>query len=58
MKDLRHMSDDDKIEMYECVEDTKNVRKQELLEALESSEENSRKVKSCKKRLKQVNIKR
>ena len=52
------MSDDDKIEMYEYIEDTKNIRKQELLEALESSEEDSRKVKSCKKRLKQVNIKR
>ena len=58
LKDLKHMSDDDKIEMYEYIEDTKNIRKQELLEALESSEEDSRKVKSCKKRLKQVNIKR
>jgi hypothetical protein len=32
-------------------------RAQELSDALESSEENSRKVKMCKKRLNQVNIK-
>jgi hypothetical protein len=58
LKDLKNMSDDDKIEMYEGVEDVKKIREQDLVEALESSEEDSRKVKSCKKRLKQVNIKR
>ena len=58
LKDLNHMTESDKTEMYEYVEDTKIVRTQELLDSLESSEEDSRKVKSCKKRLKQVNIKR
>ena len=51
------MSDDDIREMHANIEYMHKVRKQELLEALESSEEDSRKVKSCKKRLKQVNIK-
>ena len=32
-------------------------REQDLLDALESSDENSKKVKNCKKRLKQVNVK-
>jgi hypothetical protein len=42
--------------MYENIDEIKKERRQELSEALESSDENSRKVKSCKKRLKQVEI--
>ncbi len=57
LKDLRKMTDDDKKEMYENVNDIKKVRQQELIEALESSDENSKRVRVCKKRLKIVNIK-
>ena len=54
--ELEHMSIEKKKEMYANVADIKKVREQDLLEALESSDENSKKVKACKKRLKQVNI--
>jgi hypothetical protein len=50
------MDEDDKKEMREDIEDVKKIREQDLKDALESSEENSRKVKSCKKRLNQVTI--
>jgi hypothetical protein len=56
LKDLRRMDEDDKKEMREDIEDVKKIREQDLKDALESSEENSRKVKSCKKRLNQVTI--
>jgi hypothetical protein len=57
LKDLENMSENDKKEMYNNIEYIKKERKQNLLDALESSEEDSKKVKVCKKRLKQVNIK-
>lgn len=57
LKDLRKMTDNDKKEMYENIDDIKKVRQQELLEAIESSDENSKRVRVCKKRLKIVNIK-
>ena len=56
LKELKNMSEDDIKELYDDVEYTINERKQDLLDALESSDENSKKVKNCKKRLKQVNI--
>ena len=56
IKELKSMSDDCIREMYDNVEYIHKVRKQELLDALESSEEDSKKVKMCKKRLKQVDI--
>ena len=56
LTELRNMNDDDKKELYEDIEYVKRERKKELTEALESSEEDSKKVKICKKRLKQVNI--
>lgn len=56
LKELKNMSEDDISEMYANVEYIHKVRKQELLEALESSEEDSKKVNMCKKRLKQVDI--
>ena len=57
LRELKNMDEDDLKVLHEDLEHIKNERKKELYEALESSEENSRKVKSCKKRLKQVNIK-
>jgi hypothetical protein len=57
LSELKNMDEDDLKVLHEDLEHIKNERKKELYEALESSEENSRKVKSCKKRLKQVNIK-
>ena len=56
LKDLKIMSEDDKKEMYADIEYKKCVRERELIDALESSEEDSKKVNMCKKRLKQVNI--
>ena len=56
LKELKNMSKDDKREMYENVEYIRKERHQELLDALESSEEDSKKVKMCRKRLKQVDI--
>ena len=56
LKDLKTMSEDDKKEMYENIEYTYKVRSQELIDALESSEEDSKKVKSCRKRLEQVDV--
>jgi hypothetical protein len=56
LKELKNMSEDDISEMYANVEYIHKVRKQELLEALESSEEDSKKVNICKKRLKQVDV--
>ena len=56
LNDLKAMSEDDKKEMYENIEYIHKVRKQELLDALESSEEDSRKVLACKKRLNQVDV--
>lgn len=57
LKDLKKMNDNDVEVLHEGVENIKNARERDLIDALESSEENSRKVKACKKRLKQVNIK-
>lgn len=56
LSDLKTMSEDDKKEMYDNIEHIHKVRTQELLDALESSEEDSKKVMSCKKRLEQVNM--
>lgn len=56
LSELRKMSEDDKKEMYENIDNIKKERQRDLSDALESSDENSRKVKSCKKRLKQVEI--
>ena len=56
LKDLKTMTEDDKKEMYENIEYIHKVRKQELLDALESSEEDSKKVMTCKKRFNQVNV--
>ena len=56
LSDLKTMSEDDKKEMYDNIEHIHKVRTQELLDALESSEEYSKKVISCKKRLEQVNM--
>lgn len=57
LTELKNMSDEDIKNMYEDIEYTKKERKKDLSDALESSEENSKKVKICKKRLNQVNIK-
>lgn len=57
LSELKNMSVEDKRNMYEDIEYIKKERKKDLTDALESSEENSKKVKICKKRLKQVNIK-
>jgi hypothetical protein len=57
LKELKNMSEGDIKELYEDVEYTIKEREQDLLDALESSDENSKKVKNCKKRLKQVNVK-
>ena len=54
--ELKKMSIDEINELNETMKDIKKVREQELLDALESSDVDSRKVKMCKKRLKQVNI--
>ena len=51
------MSEEDIKNMYEDIEYTKKERKKDLSDALESSEEDSKKVKICKKRFNQVNIK-
>ena len=51
------MSEDCIKELYEDVEYTIKERERDLLDALESSDKNSKKVKNCKKRLKQVKIK-
>lgn len=56
LTELKNMSDDDKKELYDNIEDIKKERKKDLSDALESSEEDSKKVKICKKRLKQVSI--
>lgn len=56
LKDLKTMTEDDKKEMYENIEYIHKVRKQELLDALESSEEDSKKVMTCKKRFNQVDV--
>ena len=50
------MSEDDKKELRNNIECIKKERNCDLLDALESSDENSKKVKMCKKRLKQVII--
>jgi hypothetical protein len=56
LKELKDMSDDDIREMHDNIEYIHKVRKQELLEALESSEEDSKKANICRKRLKQVDV--
>jgi hypothetical protein len=56
MSELKNMSDDDKKELKNSIEYIKIERSKDLSDALESSEENSKKVKMCKKRLNQVNI--
>lgn len=55
--ELKKMNDEDIKELNETLKEIKIQRERDLLDALESSEENSRKVKACKKRLKQVDIK-
>ena len=57
LKDLKKMDDDDMVDMYEEIKNIRSEREREMSDALESSEEDSRKVKACKKRLKQVSIK-
>ena len=56
MSELKNMSDNDKKELKNNIEYIKIERSKDLSDALESSEENSKKVKMCKKRLNQVNI--
>ena len=56
MSELKNMSDDDKKELKNSIEYIKIERTKDLSDALESSEENSKKVKICKKRLNRVNI--
>ena len=56
LSELKNMSDEDKKELNYDIESIKKERKKDLLDALESSDENSKKVKTCKKRLKQVYI--
>jgi hypothetical protein len=57
LKDLKKMNNDDITDMYENVENIRSEREREMSDALESSEKDSKKVKACKKRLKQVSIK-
>ena len=57
ISELKCMSNEDIKDLNEYIKYTEKERKKDLLDALESSEENSKKVKICKKRLKQVNIK-
>lgn len=57
LKELKNMSEDDIKELHGDIEYTIKEREQDLLDALESSDENSKKVKICKKRLKQVKVK-
>ena len=57
LKDLKKMNNDDITDMYESVENIRCEREREMSDALENSEKDSRKVKACKKRLKQVSIK-
>ena len=56
LSEWKKMTDEDTKEKYDTVADLKRVREQDLSDALESSDADSRKVKSCQKRLKQVNI--
>lgn len=56
INELKNMNDDEKRELYDDIEYIKKERQKELYDALESSEEDSKKVKICKKRLNQVNI--
>jgi hypothetical protein len=56
LSELKNMNDDDKKELYADIEYIKKEREKDLSDALESSEEDSKKVKICKKRLKQVNV--
>lgn len=53
---LKSMSNEDIKELHSNLENIKSERKKDLLDAIESSEENSRKIKICKKRLNQVNV--
>ena len=57
LSELKNMSSDEIKELQNDIEYIQSERNKELLDALESSEENSKKVKLCKKRLNQVNIK-
>ena len=57
LSELNNMSGDEIKELQNDIEYIQSERNKELLDALESSEENSKKVKLCKKRLNQVNIK-
>ena len=57
LKELKNMSEDGIKELYEDIEYTIKEREHDLLDALECSDENSKKVKNCKKRLKQVKVK-
>ena len=55
--ELKNMNIEEIKELNETIKEIKIKREKDLLDALESYEENSRKVNACKKRLKQVNIK-
>ena len=57
LSELKNMSGDEIKELQNDIEYIQSERNKELLDALESSEENSKKVKLCKKRLNQVNMK-
>lgn len=56
LSELKNMSGDEIKELQNDIEYIQSERNKELLDALESSEENSKKVKLCKKRLNQVNM--
>ena len=56
LNEFKNMSDADKNKLKNSIENIKKERNNELVDALESSDENSRKVRICKKRLKQVSI--
>ena len=57
LSELKNMSGDEIKELQNDIEYIQSERNKELLDALESSEENSKKVKFCKNRLNQVNMK-
>ena len=57
LSELKNMNNDDIKELQNDIEYIQSERNKELLDALKSSEENSKKVKLCKKRLNQVSIK-
>ena len=50
LTELKNMNDDDKRELYEDIEYIKKERQKDLSDALESSEEDSKKVKICNRK--------